>query len=114
MNTRDLILRILKAEAKSWKLYDAACKFKIEMQLDLDLLDVALDMLDVPADNTVETNAMERADCKTGRLPKGSYCRDWCSDAWMNCKYDPEKFIRFIEKNNRSKKTSIENRRGKE
>jgi len=41
-----------------------------------NLLDVALDILGWPADNTVETNACERANA-TGVWPEESFCRDW-------------------------------------
>ena len=47
------------------------------------LLDIVLDALGVPADNTLETNACDIANA-TGEWPEGSYCRDFWRDAWWN------------------------------
>lgn len=49
-------------------------------QLDSIIQHVA-DLLGIPADNTVETNACDIAN-RYGAWPKWAYCRDWLSVLW--------------------------------
>ena len=49
--------------------------------LDNVFVTIALDLLGVPDDNTVETCACEIAS-ETGEWPKAAFCRDWCYDTF--------------------------------
>jgi len=49
--------------------------------LDTDLLDVALDLLGIPTDDTLESDSDD------------AFCRDWFYDTWFDCKRNPKKFI---------------------
>lgn len=62
---------------------------------DLQLLDIALDLLGIPADNTVEM-------CKKYGNPKGlfasgCYCRDWIFDLYNSIIKDNEDYELFIK-----------------
>lgn len=46
------------------------------------LLELALDILGEPKDNTIETNACEIANT-TGEWPEGSHCRDFIIDIYL-------------------------------
>ncbi len=45
------------------------------------LLDLALDILGEPKDNTIETNASEVFQ-ETGEIPQGTHCRDYIHDVY--------------------------------
>lgn len=49
--------------------------------LYFDGIDLAADIIGVPADNTVETKACDIANA-TGEWPEGAYCRDWLLFMW--------------------------------
>jgi len=65
----------------------------------LDVLDLCLDMLGVPSDNTVETRACDIAN-ETGTWPAGAFCRDSCYDTFDEMaveKGDVDGFIAVIK-----------------
>ena len=60
-----------------------------------------LDLLGVPKDNTVQTNACGIA-TKTGEWPEWAYCRDWAYelyDTFITQRHDIDGFIKAIESN---------------
>ena len=83
-----ILVRLLEMDAAHDKKVEQLEKAigTAETNLYLDgLLDIVLDALGVPADNTVETNACDIAN-DTGEWPDGSYCRDFWYWAWWDTK----------------------------
>lgn len=83
-----ILVRLLEMDAAHDKKVEQLEKAigAIGTNLYLDgLLDIVLDALGVPADNTIETNACDIANA-TGEWPEGSYCRDFWFDAWLHTK----------------------------
>ena len=60
---------------------DALMRLGIDVNGMPDPLGLALDLLGVPVDNTIETDACERAN-RDGVWPEDAYCRDWAYDEW--------------------------------
>jgi len=89
-----IVAKLLEAQAALDKVRDVLLALT-ERTDDPDLLDMALDLLGVPPDNTVETNPCE-IQAKTGAWPDGAYCRDWHYGEWEDCGRDPGKFIDSI------------------
>lgn len=83
-----ILARLLEMDAshdkKVEQLEKAIGTYGANLYLD-ELLDIVLDALGVPADNTVETDACDIANA-TGEWPEGSYCRDFWYDVWWNTK----------------------------
>ena len=55
---------------------------------------IAMDLLGVPQDNTVETNACDRANV-AGVWPKDAYCRDCFVDMWLRDAKDGREFVDY-------------------
>ena len=75
-----VIRKLLEVEAQWWRWTAGLSELDIDINAGwMDLLPLALDLLGVPQDNTVETRACEIAN-ETGKWPDGAFCRDWCYD----------------------------------
>lgn len=75
-----VIRKLLEVEAQWWRWTTSLSVLDIEIDTSwMDLLPLALDLLGVPEDNTVDTRACEIMN-ETGRWPDGAFCRDWCFD----------------------------------
>lgn len=83
-----ILIRLLQLDVshdkKLKKLEQLISVDNAELHLD-GLLDIVLDVLGVPPDNTVETDAVNIANT-TGKWPEGSYSRDPFYDAWFAIK----------------------------
>ena len=91
-----IALRLLEGHARFDKLYDALADNGVCLDIDFGMFEAALDLLGVPEDNTIETNACD-VYTKTGKWPDGAYCRDWTFHTWTDdCKKDPRAFIAFV------------------
>jgi len=91
-NIEKLIEKLLLIEHKhNIKIEEIESVFDGHIELTevfpVELLDIALDLLSVPSDETLDD-------------PNG-FCRDWLRDDWYNIKegVDPEKFVKsYIER----------------
>jgi hypothetical protein len=81
MSIEDCARLLLVAQAdhdrKMNEFADAVEKYATWDYSFLEVFDLCLDLLGVPADNTSETRACEIAN-ETGEWPVGAFCRDYC------------------------------------
>ena len=87
------VKRLLDAQVEFEKCFNTLSDAGIELNLNIDLVDIALDLLQVPED-TAPVGMCE------GEYPEGTYLRDWAYDAWAECNGDINKFMLKIIKNN--------------
>jgi hypothetical protein len=85
--TDNVVIKLLRIEVEHSKKVE-----KLEealgtehSNLHLDLIDLVLDVLGIPVDNTCETNACEIANT-TGVWPENAYCRDDWYEQWYDIK----------------------------
>ena len=104
----DLLIKLLEIEIKQSRMHD---KLQDLVGGECDnlyaegIVDVVLDALGVPADNTVETNACDVANA-TGVWPDWAYCRDSYHEKWyeqtQSMNPSPKKYIAWVRRVNKS------------
>jgi hypothetical protein len=98
--TREQLIALLECQ----RTHDAAWRefpmlYEDKPDLQMHTLDIVADIVGVPADNTVETQACEIANA-TGEWPEDAYCRDWVFHDWESVedgKQTAEWFLRQLE-----------------
>ncbi len=101
---KDIIATVALNLAKKQLAIDQIMDVLSDFKIDLDVLDPGLaddiaDLLGVPQDNTVETNACGRANT-TGVWPADAYCRDWIYNLWgevVRGEITPEMYIKELQ-----------------
>ncbi len=103
----DLLIKLLEIELKQSRMHD---KLRDLVGGECDnlyaegIVDVVLDALGVPVDNTVETNACDVANA-TGVWPDWAYCRDSYHEKWyeqtQSINPSPKKYIAWVRRVNK-------------
>lgn len=101
---KDIILTVALNLAKKQLAIDKIMDILSDLRIDVDplnpgLFDDIADLLGVPTDNTVETNACGRANT-TGVWPTDAYCRDWVYNLWgevVRGEITPEMYIKKLQ-----------------
>lgn len=91
------VLKILEAMVEAEQFIDGVVEVVGDEGNAPSLLNEMADLVGIPKDNTVETNACDIAN-NTGYWPKGVYCRDWIYNAWEDYGRDKNIFIKFLLK----------------
>ena len=114
----DLLIKLLEIEIKQSRMHD---KLQDLVGGECDnlyaegIVDVVLDALGVPADNTVETNACDVANA-TGVWPDWAYCRDSYHEKWyeqtQSMNPSPKKYIAWVRRVNKSPNAEVSDRAG--
>ncbi len=90
----DVIVCLLQSERVVRNFIDRVEATGIEVTFDYDPLGIVLDLLTVPDDNVIETNAADIS-ILTGKWPEGAYCRDSWYDDWEEWEGTPREFIQY-------------------
>lgn len=64
--------------------------------IESELVDIALDLLGAPQDNTAETGACDVAN-SAGEWPEWAYSRDPLYAAWDDLGHNADRFVGFVE-----------------
>lgn len=92
-----IVMRLLAIQLRHNNAFNRleAAGVSLPADIEVDVLDLIADWYGVPEDNTVETNACDRANA-TGEWPEDAYCRDWIMDEWGKVEDGDASFDDFI------------------
>ena len=94
----ELVYRLLEAQKEHDKNLDEISEYSdgVDLAIRFDSVYPIADLLGVPKDNTVETNACEIM-TDTGEWPEDAYCRDWIYYRWNECLSGEVSIFSFVQ-----------------
>lgn len=103
MKKNEIVKELLKRQKEFDDFIERLSAVDVQINFEIDLLELALDIMGVPADNTAEKPESFAIASNTNVWPEDLYCRDWAINSWFEQDQDVDNFISYVEKMKRRK-----------